>query len=319
MKYLSSLSTLMASALAANVSTVHQFSNGTWLENIAAMQNGSLLVSTIGVAQVHIVHPQTSPATFSTIATFLNATGAFGITEFKKNVFAVIVSRSAPEYRPTLQKYSLWKLDLSQKEKTTKVSMMAELPDMAMPNGMATLNQETLLLADSWYGNIAAFNIKTGKTEVVLEDPSLAANFSAPGLQLGANGIKVHDDYVYYTNTAQAIAGRVRVHPSTGKPFGFFETVRDSTLTGPDDISIAKDDSIYVSEPLAAPQGDKLQHITLDGNVTTIAKGDSVAGTTASAFGRTKKDSNTLYLTTMGGFGADGQAKAGGKIVAVEL
>ncbi|KAL1792911.1 hypothetical protein ACET3X_009418 [Alternaria dauci] len=319
MKYLINLSALMASALAAHVSTVYQFPNGTWLENIDVMRNGSLLVTTIGDAQVHIVHPQTSPVTFSTVATFPDATGALGITEFQKNVFAVVVAKSAPENPPTLQSFSLWKLDLSHEDKTAKVSMMAELHDMGMPNGMATLNHETLLLADSWYGNIAAFNVKTGKTEVVLQDPSLAANFSAPGIQLGANGLKVHGDYVYYTNTVQAIAGRVRVHRSTGKPNGFFETVRDSTLSGPDDISIAKDGSIYVSEPLQAPQGDKVQHITLDGKVTTIAEGGLVAGSTASAFGRTKKDNGTLYVTTMGGFGADGQPKAGGRLVAVKL
>jgi hypothetical protein len=319
MKYLFNFSTLIASTLAVEVSTVYQFPNGTWLENIAAMRNGSLLVTTLGTGQVHIVHPQTSPVTFSTIATFPNATGAFGITEYQKDVFAVLVAKSAPEHPPTLQSSWLWKLDMSHKNEGARVSMVAELHDVAMPNGMTTLDHGTLLLADSYYGNIAAVNTTTGRTEVVLEDPSLAANLSAPGIQLGANGIKVHDGYVYYTNTAQNLAGRVRVHPSTGKPNGFFETARDSTLTGPDDISIAKDGSIYVSEPLAAPQGDKIQHITLDGKVTTIAEGGLVAGSTASTFGRTKKDNGTLYLTTMGGFGADGLPKAGGRVVALKL
>jgi hypothetical protein len=227
--------------------------------------------------------------------------------------------KSTPENAPTLQSFALWKLDMSSKEEGVKVSMMAELHGMGMPNGMTTLNHHTLLLADSVNGNIAAFNVKTAETEVVLEDPSLAVNTSAPGIQLGANGIKVHEDYVYYTNTAQNLAGRVRVHPSTGKPNGFFETARDSTFKGPDDISVAKDGSIYVSAPLPAPEGDKVQHITLDGKVTTIAEGGLVAGATALVFGRTNKDNNTLYVTTMGGFGADGNPKAGGRVIAVKL
>jgi sugar lactone lactonase YvrE len=319
MKLLPIFSAFMASATAINVSMVYQFPSGTWAENIVAMGNGSLLVSTLDVAQVRIVHPQASPATSSVIATFPNATGALGITEFQKDVFAVIVAQPASENATNPQSFSLWKLDLSDKEEGIKTSKMSELHAMATPNGMTALNRNTLLLADSMYGNIAAYNIGTGKTEVVLEDPSLAANLSAPGLQLGANGIKLHKDYIYYTNTAQALVGRVRVRPSTGRPNGFFETARDSTLRGPDDISVAKDGSIYVSEPLRAPEGDKIQHITLDGKVTTIAEGGLVVGSTASTFGRTAKDKSTLYLSTMGGFGADGKPEAGGRVVAIQL
>jgi hypothetical protein len=319
MRFILILSALMASALAVDISTVYQFPNGTWLENIAAMRNGSLLLTTINPAQVHIVHPQTSPVTSTTIATFPNTTGVLGITEYQQNVFAVIVTEPAPENPPTLQSSSVWKLDMTSKDKGVKVSTIAELDGVAFANGMAALDHSILLVADSWYGNIVAFNIETGRTEVVLEDPSLANNLSAPGVQLGVNGIKVHNDYVYYSNTAQSLVGRVRIHSSTGKPNGFFETARDSTLTGPDDVSIAKDGSLYVSEPLAAPQGDRIQHVTLNGKVTTIAEGGLVAGSTGSAFGRTEEDKKTLYLSTMGGFGADGLPKAGGRVVALKL
>ncbi|KAI4926710.1 hypothetical protein J4E85_007005 [Alternaria conjuncta] len=309
MKPMSVISALVASTFATNVSTVYQFPNGTWAENIAAMGNGSLLVTTLDAAQVHIVHPHGSPASSSVIATFPNATGALGITEFQEDVFAVIVANSVPGNTTNPQSFSLWKLDVTVKDEAVKVSKMSELLDMAMPNGMATLNHGMLLLADSMYGNIAAYNVSTGKTEVVLEDPSLAANLSAP-VQLGANGIKFHNDYVYYTNTAQSLAGRVRVHPSTGRPNGFFETARDSTFNGPDDLAVARD---------GTPLGDKIQHIELNGKVTTIAEGELVAGSTASIFGRTDKDNSTLYLSTMGGFGTDGTAKAGGRVVAVKL
>ncbi|KAI4957278.1 hypothetical protein J4E86_005752 [Alternaria arbusti] len=310
MKLLSVFSALMTSTFATNVSTVYQFPNGTWAENIATMGNGSLLVTTLDTAQVLIVHPQGSPASSSVIATFPNATGALGITEFQEDVFAVIVAKLVPGNATNPQSFSLWKLDMTARDEGVKVSKMSELSEMAMPNGMAALNHEMLLLADSMYGNVAAYNVSTGRTEVVLEDPSLAANLSAPGLQLGANGIKFHNDYVYYTNTAQALAGRVRVHPSTGRPNGFFETARDATFSGPDDFAVAKD---------GTPLGDKIHHIELNGKVTTIAEGGLVAGSTSSTFGRTEKDNSTLYVSTMGGFGTDGTAKAGGRVIAVKL
>ena len=71
--------------------------------------------------------------------------------------------------------------------------------------------------------------------------------------------------------------------------------------------------------PLLAPDGDTLQHISLDGKVTTLAVGGPVAGATAAIFGRTEKDKNVIYLSTMGGFDADYNRAASAKVVAVTL
>jgi sugar lactone lactonase YvrE len=317
MKLTSAMSTLLASSLAAKVSIVYQFPTGTWLENIAATRNGSLLVSTVGAAEVHIVHPTTMST--SLLASFPDANAVLGIAELAQDVFTVGVGTMTPANAPIIPSFSVWSIDLSCKDEGTKVKKIADIPHVSMVNGMAALNSHTLLLADSWAGHIVAFNTKTGKTEVVLEHPTLLPNFNS-SLPLGANGLKVHGDYVYYTNTAQGRVGRVRIHPATGKPNGPFKTFASgSDISVPDDLIVAKDGSVYVSGPLAAPHGDTLQHITLDGKVTTIAEGGLVAGTTAPAFGRTKKDKNVIYLSTMGGFGEDGLPKAGGRVVAVEL
>jgi sugar lactone lactonase YvrE len=319
MKIPSALSTLLSTSLAHKVQSIYQFPPGTWLENIASTRNGSLLLSTIGAANVLIVHPSTSPPTSSILATFPNANAVLGMAEMAHDVFAVAVGTMTPENAPVIPSFSIWRIDLSCKEEDAKVKKMADIPSVAMVNGMAALNDHTLLLADTWTGNIVSFDIKTRKSELVLEHPTLLPNFNA-SLPLGVNGLKVHGEYVYYTNTVQRLIGRVRIHSSTGKAAGPFTTIASGkNISVPDDLVVADDGSVFVSGPVAAPMGDTLQHISLDGRVRTVAEGGVVAGTTAPAFGRTKKDENVIYLSTMGGFGADGVPKAGGRVVAVQL
>jgi sugar lactone lactonase YvrE len=319
MRFIPVLSALLASGLAAKVHIVYQFPLGTWLENTAATRNGSLLVSTIGAAEVHIVHPSTTPPSSSVLATFPDANAVLGMAEIHQDVFAVAVGTMTPENVPIAKSFSIWSIDLSCKDEKEKVKKIADIHDVSMVNGMAALNSHTLLLADSWAGNVVAFDTNTKKSEIVFEHPTLLPDFNA-SLPLGVNGLKIQGEYVYYTNSVQRLVGRIRIHTSTGKPNGPFMTLASgSDISVPDDLLVAKDGSVYVSAPLAAPQGDTLQHITLDGKVTTIAHDGPVAGTTAPTFGRTETDKNVIYLSTMGGFGEDGSPKAGGRVVAVAL
>ncbi|KAF1851686.1 uncharacterized protein K460DRAFT_362430 [Cucurbitaria berberidis CBS 394.84] len=307
-------SLFVASTLAVDVRTVYQFPNQTWLENIITMRNGSLLVTFIGRAEVHIVNPSPGNATSSLVASLPNANAVLGITEISDDVFAVGAGQVTPRNTPINGTFAVWKIDLSHK-KETKISKIADVPKVGLINGIQALNPHTILLADSWAGNIAKVNTKTGAYEVALSHPSLASNFSEPALPLGANGIKFHDGYVYYTNTVQAILGRVRVSPS-GHPIGPFTILASGpNISVPDDLAVAKDGSVY----LARIRAGTLQHVTLDGKVVTIAEGGPVAGVTSARFGRTKKDRNVLYLSTMGGFGADGLPAAGGRVAAVTL
>lgn len=313
------LISLLATSFAADIRTVFQFPNPTWLENIAATQNGSLLVSVIGESEVHLIKPLVQPAEVSLVASFANRTSVLGITQLQDDIFAVAVGSTTPANAPVPETFAIWMINLSGKQDTKAVEKIADVPKLQLINGIAALNAHTILLADSWAGNIVALDTRTKKYDVVLEHPSLASNFSA-ALPIGVNGIKVHGKYVYYSNTVQSLLGRVLIDISTGKAKGSFTVFASgSAISVPDDFAVARDGSVYVARPLAAPQGDTLQHVTLSGEVTTIAVGGDVAGSTAVAFGRTKKDWNVVYLSTMGGFGGGGVSEAGGRVVAVAL
>ncbi len=200
------------------------------------------------------------------------------------------------------------------------VSKITDLPDIQGVNGMAVLpHSNKILIADSWAGDLVALDTATKKTSVILQDGTMATNASAT-IPIGINGLKVRGEYVYYSNLAEGLLARVKISRDgeiVGSP-SILAARPD--LSSPDDLAVAKDGSVYQAEPLAASQGgDKLLHVGLDGSVSVVAEGGAVAGSTGVALGRTWADRNVVYVSTMGGFGADGKSVAGGRVVAIDL
>ena len=99
-----------------------------------------------------------------------------------------------PTNKPERGSFAIYRVNLN--IEPAKVEKVADLPKVNGVNGIATLNDHTLLLADSWDGNIVALNTKTGTTEIALSDSSLEADPSVP-LPIGVNGLKVHDGNAY--------------------------------------------------------------------------------------------------------------------------
>ena len=301
---------------ASQVRTIREFPKPTWLENIAAMRNGSLLVSVIGRPEVHIINPIVNPSTTSLIASIPDVNAIFGITELADDVFAVAAGNYTSANTPVQGSFSVWSIDFSHKHQAAKVKKLANIPDVSMINGLAALNKHTLLLADSWAGNVAFLDTNAGKSDLWFADESTASNFSAPGLPLGVNGVRVHGDWVYYTNTVRNSLSRIRVDASTGKVVDEVETLaQGDAIAVPDDFAVLEDGNVILGRPLS----DELVGVGKDGKVDVLFKGESVEGVTAVTVGRTNRDGRVVYLSSMGGFDADGNVKAGGRVVAVKL
>jgi hypothetical protein len=277
------------------------------------MRNGSLLLSVIGRPEVHLVNPLVIPATANVVASIPDANAVFGIVETRDDIFAVAAGNVTPANVPVQGSFSIWTIDLTNKHEQAEVSKLASVPNVSMINGMAALNTHTLLLADSWAGNIASLDTLTGESEVWFDNASTAANFSAPRLPLGVNGIRVHDDFVYYSNTVLSSLSRVRVDVSTGKVTGEVETLAKGEEVGmPDDFAVLEDGSVILGRPM----NEELVRVGKDGKVKVVARAE---GITAVAAGMTTSDKNVVYLSSMGGFNGDGSVKAGGRVIALEL
>jgi hypothetical protein len=302
-----------ASTHASTPRTIHQFPNPTWLENIAAMRNGSLLVTVIGRPEVHIVNPLVTPSTALVVATIPDVNAVFGITELSDDVFAVAAGNYTADNAPVFGSFSVWSIDVGHRHGVAKVGKIADVPGVGMINGLAALDEDTLLFADSWKGNIASLGVKSGENGIWFGDKSTASNFSAPGLPLGVNGIKVHHDWVYFTNTVQNSLSRVRVDRVAQQVVSNVEILaQGDAVAVPDDFAVLGDGSVVLGRPLS----DQLVKVGGDGKVEVVAK---VTGVTAVALGKAKKGRDVAYLSSMGGFSADGSVKAGGKVVIVGL
>ena len=310
---LAAAASFFASTHASAPRTIHQFPNPTWLENIAPMRNGSLLVTVIGRPEVHIVNPLVTSSTASLVATIPDVNAVFGIIEISDDVFAVAAGNYTAANAPVSGSFSVWSIDLGHKHGAVSVGKIADVPAVGMINGLAALDENTLLLADSWKGNIASLGVKSGKSAIWFGDKCTASNFSAPGLPLGVNGIKVHQDWVYFTNTVQNSLSRVRVDRETKQAAGNVEVLaQGDAVAVPDDFAVREDGDVILGRPLS----DELVKIGARGNVQTVTK---VEGVTAVALGRSKADKKVAYLSSMGGFGENGSVKAGGSIFAVQL
>jgi sugar lactone lactonase YvrE len=308
------LSTLLPSVLATTLSTVYQFPPTTWLENIVLTRNYSLLTTLIGNASVYMVDPTISPASSNLVATFPDANSVLGISEIKEDVFAVAVGTvNTTDNTPKLGSFSIWSVDLANDGyKGVNATKILDVPNMGLPNGLAALSPDVLLVADSWNGNIVAVDVQKKTYEVVLDHPSLHSDFATTApLVIGVNGLKFHarTSNLYYGNTVLSLLGRVHINTTTGAPTGPYEIITQGQhISQPDDFAVLSDGSVLLARPL----GDTLQHIALNGSVRDVARGGLASGATGVVLGK-----GEVFLSESGLEG--GMKREGGRIVKIEV
>lgn len=297
------------------VETIYQFPNPTWLENIHTTRSGFLLTGIIGVPELHLVDPSRSPATASLAYTFPGVTSIFGIADIGTDEYAVIAGNFSFE-TGTGGAFSVWSVDLKNRRSKPSARKLADFPNAKLLNGMTALDHQTLLIADSSAGHVLKLDSVTGKYSVSLDHPSMKP---VPGaaLDIGINGVKIHNSHLYYTNTFGNSITRVKIDRN-GKAVGRFETISDK-ISIPDDFAITNDGDVIVGRPFA----NVVDRVKLNGRIERLAgnlNSSVVAGTTAVTLGRTRRTANIAYVCTNGGQSTPVNGVVeGGKIVAIRL
>ncbi|KAH7100841.1 hypothetical protein BKA62DRAFT_672395 [Auriculariales sp. MPI-PUGE-AT-0066] len=175
------------------IRNLYTFTDGSFLENVAVRGNGDLVITSLSHPRIITVDPRAAnptPRTLSVISSpTVNVTT--GIVEFAPDQFAVLGSL-----------FSL---------KTFIASNFADIPEAILCNGLVTLPHAAgqVLVADSGKGALWRVDINTGAVALVVEDPILASNLT--NLPLGINGIHIHNDELYFTNTGRGYLGRVPI------------------------------------------------------------------------------------------------------------
>ncbi|KAH7022372.1 hypothetical protein EDB80DRAFT_806070 [Ilyonectria destructans] len=304
----------------ASVRTIFQLSSQpTWFENISIRPNGIVLATRLDIPEVWAIDPVTSTGS-SLIQLPLaedDPTNALtGICELSPDVFAIgagvydMIGGTGPKHGS----FSIWLADLTRDK--PRVSKITDTPEIVI-NGMATWDEQTILVTDCLNGKIYRLDISSGSYSVALEDETMTLPPNAP-FPICINGLKVHrtatQAYVYYTNTTRQSVYRLPVTP-TLEPAGLAETLASGLL--PDDLAVAQDGTVYVctnttNTIVRIPPGGG-EAVAVAGEANDMA----VAGSTSCVF---REGEKVLYVATSGGIMApvDGRSEPA-KIAEVRL
>jgi len=151
-------------------------------------------------------------------------------------------------------------------------------------NGIATAGKGWYLAADSNASSLWRVDPAKKTIELWLKD-DLMAPTGTPAI--GANGIKVHDGWVYVSVTARGSIYRVQIGPD-GKPKGALTLFAQGLR--PDDFDITKDGTIY------SPTGNSINKVSPSGEVSVF-----LAGVPGGPAALVDKSGKWLYWPTRGG------------------
>ncbi|CAM1509888.1 Fc.00g002230.m01.CDS01 [Cosmosporella sp. VM-42] len=302
-----------------------QFPNATFVENIAVRQNGTLLLNTFDNGRMYSLDPSDQNPVAHFVAQFPNVTALTGIAEVAPDVFAVsggMLNMATFSFDVGTAKIFL--VDFRGCGKTSdgvespSIKHAASIPDATILNGMVSLpkSPHIILSVDSAKGLLYRINTKTGSVEVAFEDEGLGIDSGSIHVPLGANGINIHKNYLYFANSNQAFFGRIQIS-ANGDRAGNVEkivSVPDPDAAGEsyDDFAISHDGTAYVSLHTSY-----LAQITPDGKQTLIAGGDNGVPLYDPTSAALSKDGKKVYFTT-GGTTVNGNVE-GGQVVEVLL
>ncbi|KAJ5732638.1 hypothetical protein N7493_004119 [Penicillium malachiteum] len=309
-----------ASALSArtekssvDVNVLYSFGNGTWAENLAIRANGQILLSRLDTPEVLQLDPQglRDPITIASwnASTYM---GCLGISETTPDMFYVVTSGFVDDsFVLTSGVNSIWEIDMSTfavSESTGRVlsnatvSKLVDVKTSDFLNGMTTLSDNTVLVADAYNGWVYRVNTRTGAYSVAINDIKMKFDsIPDPPTNIGVNGIKLHEGYLYWSNTAVGTLNRVRIS-SNGSRLGDSEVVVNNVPKA-DDFIFKSDNVAFIAQN----QMDELSvyypwateaEVIAGSNISTL-----LAGVSAGKFGRLPSDSHILYLTTSGAEG----------------
>lgn len=177
---------------------------------------------------------------------------------------------------------------------------IAQLPPDAFPNGIA-LDEHcgTLYAADSNRGEVWSIPLAGGDPTVWASGAALAP---APELPFGANGLKLHDDAVWVSNTVQGTLLRIPFGPD--RAAGPIET-RATGLKGIDDFAFTGHGDTVLAAlntenelALVRPDGTHKTVLTatdgLDNPTSVAVRAKTVYVNSAAFFDTTDPDPNLL-------------------------
>ncbi|KAI1297471.1 hypothetical protein F5Y03DRAFT_279624 [Xylaria venustula] len=289
-----------ATPLAGRQSSATQlfnFSDPIAFENSFLASETQLLATSITTNVLYQFNPLAKSPEADTAVVLTNSTSLTGVAQIAPGKFVVL---GGVKGNLTYGYYdeTVYTVDFGHgaaKKTAPTVKAVASLPDAVLLNGVAALpaNPSVILITDSVTYAIWRVDTTTGAVDKAITDAALEAPANAT-FPLGANGLKIHDGYAYFTNTAAGIFGRVPI-TAAGDKAGDVEVIHTvPSGTNFDDFNIDDAGVAYLAQSPGA-----VVKVTTDGTASFVvgADGDTtLLGPTSITLAKGKK----AYVTTRG-------------------
>lgn len=272
------------------------------IENLAVRANGLILATVAAPSALLLQIDPLGIVPPTTVLEFPGAKGAFGITEGCDDFFYIAAGNfSIQTFSGVPDSFAVFEVNMTgfatmpngTHTHEAAIRKVAELPNAKLVNGIAAANESVMLVADSTAGIIWKVEVDTGDVSIADQDQTLKGPH--PGVA-GVNGIKVSNEWLYYTNTGLQSVFRKPILPD-GVAHGSPELVASHVFG--DDFLVTKE-ALYVASPanVVLRVADCKQEI-IAGVYNSSLSG--LIGPTAVQFGRLAPDGNSLYVSTNGG------------------
>ena len=296
------------------VQLVHDFPDGTWIENLAVRANGQIIATEDTKPRIYLVDPSSlEPAIL--LHDFNNTASILGIVETSPDIFHLCSGNFSSAALKGYGEAYIFRFDMRNFSATVpgsaKISMVAKLTQAGALNGLTYLESSGLLLvSDSLNDLIWSIDINTGENAAPIN------NTFTRSTGIAINGLKVFDNHLYFTNTGKQTLVRIPIN-GKGEAIGNF-TVLSQGIFAPDDFAIDIHGNCYVTSHTQGKNGVWL--VLADGGPAEFIA--EMAGPTAAAFGRTQRDRSILYVSASGGdddYGPGKNVTVSGKILGADV
>lgn len=299
---------------------IYQFPNTTFVENLAIRPCGSILTTIATTPDIYLIEPSPKTTKPQLIHHFDNSTSVTGITEICPDSFIIAVTSATGVGKPIPGSSSLYRVTFPRSNSNkAQVSLTAKIPNVLTPNGLVTLNENKVLIADSIKGVVWAVDTDTGASNIAISDPLFVPN---EGFPIGVNGLKILGRTLYFTNSAQSLLGKVDIDLRTGAARGAASVVTHALPPGKgyDDFALSDRGVAFVTNAA----GNFIERIDTRNGKQSIVAGNinstKIAEPTSAALGRGAWE-DWLFVTTGGGLfiPVNGYEIVGGQVVRIKL
>lgn len=255
---------------------VTSWPRGTFVENLAPLPDGDVVVSVHSSHELVRVHPDGSR---SSLACLPVPPAGIVVTDDRQ----LYVAGGEPGVGP----HGIFEVGPD-----GRVRRLLEVPGSQFLNGFAPAHEGFGYCVDSLLGTVFEIDLVGGAARPVLEHELLGKISGEPMLP-GVNGIAVGEDALWLTNTDRALV--LRAGLGADGPDGSVEVVAEH-LRG-DDIALDAAGSLYITTHIH----NTLVRLDPDGGRRALAGPEQgMHGSTACAFGVGAED-HALFVTTTGG------------------